>query len=150
MAITQEHKKKIKSLKEKIDQRRTKVYFLNLQGYSNQEITDNLRVSLSTVEKDLHHMRYYCLKWSKQVIEMSYATPIAESFNQIDLVQKELWNIYRKEKNNAQKRRILDSIVANSVKKGTFLKNHLWKSDYERNELQNLENEVVKEIETQV
>ena len=149
-AITQEHQNKVKTLKEKIDQRRTKVYLLNLQGYSNQEIADSLCVSLSTIEKDLHHMRYYCLKWSKQILQMSRATPTAESFYQIDLVQKELWNMYRKEKTIAQKRKILDSIVNNSVKKGTFMKDKYWKSDYEREELQNLENEVVKEIETQL
>jgi len=150
MAITQEHHKKVKTLKEKIDQRRTKVYLLNLQGYSNQEIVDNLDVSLSTIEKDLHHMRYYCLKWSKQILQMSRSTPTAESFYQIDLVQKELWNMYRKEKTIAQKRRILDSIVNNSVKKGAFMKDKYWFSKSEGEQLEDLEKEIVKEIETQL
>ena len=58
---------KITALKEKIEDRRRKVYQLDLQGFSNDDITNKLDVSLSTIEKDLHYMRYYCLKWSKEV-----------------------------------------------------------------------------------
>ncbi|MGI0076032.1 MAG: hypothetical protein ACREAU_01330, partial [Nitrosopumilaceae archaeon] len=37
--------------------------------------------------------------------------------NQIDLVQSELWKLYRAEKDVNTKKRILDSIVSNSIKK---------------------------------
>jgi len=107
--------------KEKIEERRKMVYVLDLQGYSNQEIAKNLCVSLSTIEKDLYYMKYYCLKWSKDLLGASRKKPLLDSFNQIGIVQKELWNMYREEKSVHLKKRILDSIVSNSIKKDKLL-----------------------------
>ncbi|MEX0640883.1 MAG: ECF-type sigma factor [Nitrosopumilaceae archaeon] len=103
--------------KSAIEKRRHKVYLLNLQGFSNTEIAKEINVSLSTVEKDLHYMKYYCIKWTKEILDFGRGKPILDICNQIDLVQSELWKLYRTEKDVNTKKRILDSIVSNSIKK---------------------------------
>ncbi len=108
---------KITGTKESIEKRRNRVYLLGLQGYSNNEIANSLGVSLSTIEKDLYYMKYYCLKWTKAILDGGGRKTFLDSCNQIDLVQAELWNMYRKEDDVNAKKRILDSIVVNSVKR---------------------------------
>ncbi len=103
--------------KESIEKRRNRVYLLGLQGYSNNQIANSLRVSLSTIEKDLHYMKYYCLKWTKDMMDVGRRKSFLDACNQIELVQTELWNMYRKEDDVTTKKRILDSIVSNSIKK---------------------------------
>ena len=112
-----EQEQKVTVLTDKIDERRYKVYLLNLQGFSNKEIAENLGTSLSTIEKDLHHMRYFSIKWFKEVVDGDRTKSFLDSCNQIDLVQTELWKMYRIEKDVIAKKRILDSIVSNSIKK---------------------------------
>jgi len=108
---------KITGTKESIEKRRNRVYLLSLQGYSNNQIVNSLGVSLSTIEKDLHYMKYYCLKWTKDMRDVGKEKSFLDVCNQIELVQAELWNMYRKEDNVNAKKRILDSIVSNSIKK---------------------------------
>jgi len=57
------HAQKFTDSKENIDQRRKKVYSLHLVSYTNKEIADNLQVSLSTVEKDLHAVNGSIRDW---------------------------------------------------------------------------------------
>jgi len=112
-----EQEQKITGLKDKIDERRYQVYLMDLQGFSNNEIADKLGASQSTIEKDLHHMRYFCIKWYKEILDGGRGKSFLDSNNQIDIVQDELWKLYRKETNVNAKKRILDSIVTNSIKK---------------------------------
>jgi len=117
-----EQEQKVTVLTDKIDERRYKVYLLNLQGFSNKEIAENLGTSLSTIEKDLHHMRYFSVKWYKEVMDSDRTKSFLDSCNQIDFVQTELWKMYRSEKDVIAKKRILDSIVSNSIKKNKGFK----------------------------
>ncbi len=125
-----EQEQNVTGLKDKIDERRYKVYLMDLQGISNNEIADNLGASLSTIEKDLHHMRYFSIKWFKEVVDGDRTKSFLDSCNQIDLVQTELWKMYRSEKDLIAKKRILDSIVTNSIKKEQGFKR---KSGYSEN-----------------
>jgi len=111
------HEAKFTGTKDGIEKRRNKVYLLSLQGYSNNQIAKSLGVSLSTIEKDLNYMKYYCLKWTKDIMDVGRRKSFLDAYNQIDLVQVELWNMYRKEDDATAKKRILDSIVSNSIKK---------------------------------
>ena len=112
-----EQEQKVTGLKDKIDERRYQIYLMNLQGFSNNEIADKLDASLSTIEKDLHYMRYFCIKWYKEVLDGGRRKSLLDSYNQIDIVQAELWKMFRKETDVNAKKRILDSIVTNSIKK---------------------------------
>ena len=103
--------------KEKIEERRKKVSFLDSQGFSNEEMAKQLVVSPSTIEKDLHHMKYYYLKWSQEMLELDYMKPLLEAKAQLDFIQKELWIMYRKEENDEVKRQILNSITSIATKK---------------------------------
>ena len=140
------HHQKIKSIKDKIDERRNKVYRLKLQGYSPQEIADELEISLSTVEKDIHHMKYFCLKWSKDIITESARKPFVDSYTQIEIVQKELWKIYRAEKDNKVKKRILDAIITNSLKQDKLVQYR--RLEYsEENKVEEIEKALTEEAE---
>ncbi len=112
-----EQEQKITGLKDKIDERRYQVYLMDLQGFNNNEIADKLGASLSTIEKDLHHMRYFCIKWYKEILDGGRGKSFLDSNNQIDIVQDELWKLFRKETDVNAKKQILDSIVTNSIKK---------------------------------
>ncbi len=112
-----EQEQKITGLKDMIDERRYQVYLMDLQGFNNNEIADKLGVSLSTIEKDLHHMRYFCIKWYKEILDGGRGKSFLDSNNQIDIVQDELWKMFRKETGVNAKKRILDSVVTNSIKK---------------------------------
>lgn len=112
----------IKTKKDEIDERRNKIYKLKLQGYTEQEIADELKISISTVERDIRHMKYFCIKWSKDIIAASMTKPLVDSYMQIEIVQKELWNLYRAEKQIRTKKRILDAIIANSLKQDKLVK----------------------------
>ncbi len=116
-----EQTQKIMGVKDKIDERRYQVYLMDLQCINNNEIADKLGVSLSTIEKDLYHMRYFCVKWYKDVMDSSTKS-FLDLYNQIDIVQAELWKMYRKETDVNVKKRILDSIVSNSIKKNKGFK----------------------------
>jgi len=143
------YEQKITGLKDKIEKRRRNVYILDLQGYGNQEIADMLNVSISTIEKDLHFMKYYCLKWSGELIRMGRGIPFGDAFNQLDLVQKELWNMYRAEKSTSTKKRILDSIAANSVKKGNLFSGRPYGSYMDDLEMHKMEQEVENDISSE-
>ena len=132
------HHLKVRATKDQIDERRNKIYKMKLQGYAEQEIADELKISLSTVEKDVHHMKFYCLKWSKDIITESTRKPFVDAYTQIEIVQKELWTIYRAEKDNKIKKRILDAIITNSLKQDKLVQ-------YRRLELR--EENAVEEIE---
>jgi len=138
----------IEKSKDRLEQRRKMIYVLDMQGYPQKEIAELLGASLSTVEKDLHLMRYYCLRWSSDLIKTSRTTPLVDSFNQIDSVQKELWAMYRFEKDFSKKHKLLDSIVSNCVKRGNLLKERRWYSEHEEKELQRLENEFSEELQS--
>ena len=125
-----EQEQKITGLKDKIDERRYQVYLMDLQGISNNEIADNLGASLSTKEKDLHHMQYCSIKGFREVVEGDGTKSFLESYNQIGLVQTEIWKMYRSEKDLIAKKRILDSIVTSSIKKAQRFKR---KSGYSEN-----------------
>ncbi|MBI5698054.1 MAG: hypothetical protein HZC29_06160, partial [Thaumarchaeota archaeon] len=116
------HHLRVRATKDQIDERRNRIYKLKLQGYTEQEIADELKISISTVEKDVHHMKYFCVKWSKDIISASTTKPLVDSYTQIEIVQKELWNLYRAEKQIKTKKRILDAIIANALKKDNLVK----------------------------
>lgn len=142
---------RIRSTKDEIDKRRNKIYRLKLQDFSPQEIANELKISLSTVEKDIHHMKYFCIKWSKDIIASSMTKPLVDSYTEIELVQKELWNLYRAEKQIKTKKKILDAIIANSLKKDNLVKYRRLGQDDERtlDELEKaLDEEAEKESES--
>lgn len=142
-------KQRIRNIKQKIEERRNKAYVASLQGYTNQEIANNLGVSLSTIEKDMYFMKYHCLKWAHDIFSTNKHKPLVDSYNQIELVQIELWNLYRNEKDPELKRKILDSITSNSIKKDKILyEKKFTPRDEERLEI--LEKEVENDITSEL
>ena len=133
---------KFTGLKDKIEERRNKVFHLDLQGFSDQEIAKQTGVSLSTIEKDLHYMKYYCVKWYRDLELGDSGIPVLESCTQIDMVLNELWGLYRKEKKSSIKKRILDSIAGNSIKKRKFFSKYLSDPDYLEKQFKKLQKEI--------
>ena len=87
-------------------------------------------------------MKYYCVKWYRDLTLDGSGIPLVESCSQIDIVQKELWSLYRKEKLSSTKKRILDSIVANSLKKRDYFNQYLGISDIIESRAKKLEKEI--------
>lgn len=137
-----EQEQKFTAFQDKIEERRHRVYTMNLQGFGNQEIAEKLGTSLSTIEKDLHHMRYFCLKWTKEILDDGSIKTFFDSCSQIDLVQDELWKMYRKEDNANSKKKILDSIVTNSIKKDKGVGEKVGFSDWHKRKLEELKEEM--------
>jgi len=136
---------KFTALKEKIEERRKKVSFLDSQGYSNEEIAKKLEVSLSTIEKDLNHMKYYYLKWSQEMLQLDYMKPYLEAKAQLDYIQKELWIMYRKEENEVVKRQILNSITSVATKKMNIKSNYHF-TEHAENVMRRLKKKTMEDL----
>lgn len=50
-----------------VSTRRKLVHSLDLQGFTNQEIAEQVNVSLSTIEKDLSEMRQNIREWFSEI-----------------------------------------------------------------------------------
>ena len=96
--------------------RQKQVYVMELQGFKNKEIADKIGVSESTIEKDLHEIRENAESWFMDISKNGLDKSMVDALFQTDLVQKELWLLYRGESKNVEKIKILNSIVSNSVK----------------------------------
>jgi len=136
---------KLTGLKESIEERRRQVYLLDLQGFSNSEIATTLQVSLSTVEKDLHFMKYYSAKWYQEIFVTGLSNPLLDYYNQTEIVQRELWTMFRQEEKTTVRKSILDSIVSNSIKKRDYFE------DYypDKYDLEGKIKQLEKEVETE-
>lgn len=98
-------------------ERQKQIYTMNLQGFQNKEISEHLDVSLSTVEKDLHEIRTESKDWFKEVSKSGLSKSLIDAVLQIDIIQKELWKLYRKETKQQLKIKLLETIVNSSLKK---------------------------------
>jgi len=138
--------KKITGLKERIEERKRQVYLLDLQGLSNIEISKKLQASLSTIEKDLHFMKYYSAKWYREIFSIDLVNPLLDSCNLIDIVQKELWKMFRAEEKTSIRKKLLDSIISNSIKKRDYFRHHSPNKFDQDGKILLLENEIKEEL----
>jgi len=147
--VVETHKnqeQKVTGLKERIEERRRQVYLLDLQGLSNIEISKKLQSSLSTIEKDLHFMKYYSGKWYQEIFSIGLSNPLLDSCNLIDIAQKELWKMFRAEEKTSIRKKLLDSIISNSIKKRDYFRNH-YPNTYTRDEkIRKLEREIEEDL----
>lgn len=97
--------------------RQKQVYLLDLQGYGNQEVADKLTVSLSTIEKDLHEIREQSKAWFVEMTKSGLGKSLVDACFQLDLVQQELWKMFRESPPNQLKIKILSAISDTSFKK---------------------------------
>ena len=124
------------------------MYQLSLQGYSNNEISKELQVSLSTIEKDLHYMCWHCLKWTQDIVASNAKKPMFDSYTRIEIAQKELWGSYRAEKEPKTKRQILNSIVTNSIKQDKLAQRRSL-TEYDEKHIEEIEEELELEAKSE-
>jgi len=110
------------TVKEKIENRQNQVYIMDLQGVSNEEISEKFGMSLSTVEKDLHEMRKNYKKRLKTLDLIGYRTAFLATNSQLEEIQKESWRLYRDEKNVKTKTNLLRLISETAIKEVELLK----------------------------
>jgi len=137
---------KVTGLKERIEERRRQVYLLDLQGMSNIEISKKLQASLSTIEKDLHFMKYYSAKWYQEIFSIDLVNPLLDSCNLIDIVQKELWKMFRAEGKTSIRKKLLDSIISNSIKKRDYFRRHYPNRYSQEGKIRNLEKIIEEDL----
>ena len=119
---------KARSVKEKIRSRQHDIHLLHLRGFRNKEIADNLEVSLSTVEKDLHDIRQETKSWIEDFRSEEVYCSFRNSYEQLEQIQKELWKKYREGKDPKMQIKILDSL-ADKITKFNFIikeRKNLW------------------------
>ena len=115
-------KQKLTVEKMSISNRRKLVHSLDLQGFSNQEISEQMNVSLSTVEKDLNEMRQSIREWFSELGSEERYLAFIDAVIHIDIVQKQLWKMTREEKDQKEKVKLLGQITDNAVKKAGLFK----------------------------
>jgi Bacterial regulatory proteins, luxR family len=119
------HEQKIKGIKESMNNRRLQVLKQKIQGFTNQEIANNLNVSLSTVEKDVSRIKDFSFKLFNDLKEAGVITEIAKSYTQIEIIEAKLWEIYKK---NEAKPDFQVSVLKN-LSDLTFRKMELFRSE---------------------
>ena len=98
------------TVQEKIEERRKFAYLLDLKGYSNSYIASKLAVSESTIVKDLRFMRN---DWKMRFMQLEisgYVHAFLDAKEHLELVTRELWQLYDVEENSKIKVNILNSI----------------------------------------
>ena len=103
--------------------RKKLAYSLDLQGKTNKEIAELLGVSLSTVEKDLHHCREHARDWFSEIGSTDRYLAFVDATLNLDEIQKDLWRLATLEKDTMKKVKLLSKIADNSIKKA-----HMYKS----------------------
>jgi len=91
-------------------------------------------------------MKYYCLKWQKELLEINYGKPLVDSSHQIELAQKELWRLFREEEDVIKKKKILDSILS-AAAKNLAIKSRSIMSGHADEVLRELEKEALKNLD---
>jgi len=114
-----------------ISDRRKLVHTLDLQEYTNQEIADQVGVSLSSVEKDLCETRQSIREWFSQLGSEERYMAFVDAVLHIDSVQKQLWKMTREEKDPKEKAKLFQQITDNAEKKvGLFKTSEAYLTGY--------------------
>lgn len=108
--------------KERIEDRRKLVYSLHLQGLLNSEIATLMKVSLSTVEKDLHEIRTNIQLWFSDFESDGIRNAYRDSFELLDIIKGKLLRACRDEMDTTMKIKVLDSLADKILKKLFILK----------------------------
>lgn len=98
-------------------ERQKQTYLLDLQGFSNKEIAEKQRVSLSTVEKDLHTIKESAKSWFLFITHNGMGKSLADALVQIDESQRQFWKMFRETDDKHIQVKILNSVTNLSMKK---------------------------------
>ena len=90
------HEQKLTDTEKKsIDDRRKHAHSLDLQGFTNNEISEKLNVSESTVEKDLHEVRESVRNWFSELGSIDRYQAFVDASIHIEYAQRTLENTQR-------------------------------------------------------
>lgn len=98
-------------------ERQKQVYLLDLQGYKNQDIAGKLQVSLSTIERDLREIKEQSKSWFIEMTKNGLGKSFVDAYFQLNLVEHELWSMYRESVQHHLKIKILTAIADIAFKK---------------------------------
>ncbi len=105
-----------------ISDRRKLVHTLDVQGFTNQEIADQVGVSVSSVEKDLSETRQSIREWFSQIGSEERYMAFVDAILHLDAIQKQLWKMTREEKDPREKAKLFQQITDNAEKKAGLFK----------------------------
>ena len=105
-----------------ISDRRKLIHTLDLQGFANQEIADQVGVSLSSVEKDLSEIRQNIREWFSQLGSVERYLAFVDAVLHLDAVQKQLWKMTREEQDSKERAKLFQQITDNAEKKAGLFK----------------------------
>lgn len=96
--------------KDKIKFRRDRVNRLRLQGYINEEISQKVGCSLSTIEKDLHDIRERSKQWYENESINDFCQSLHDSIIILDNAIVDLQILYKEHDDLSSKLEILSKI----------------------------------------
>jgi len=108
--------------KKSLEERRKLAYSLDLRGKNNIEIAEQLGVSLSTVEKDLHWCREHVRDWFSEIGSTERYCVLVDALIHFKNVKRDLWTLYYKEKDNLKASNLLCKIAEIVVKENNLYK----------------------------
>jgi predicted transcriptional regulator len=106
--------------------RRQQVWDLYTQGYSKIKIAKKLKISSKTVSRDMQQIRKEAAYWVDELHRGEIQVQQKRSFDSIQRVSNELWNIYDDVKEENNKIKILNNIAQNSKLSLQMISNDIW------------------------
>jgi len=95
--------------------RKKKIWDLMMQGFSQDLIAKKLNVSPKTVSRDFKEIKKDSVQWMETFPRGQLQIYYRSDFETFDKVNSELWEIYRKTKDEKLKIKILSNISGNKV-----------------------------------
>lgn len=116
---------------QKAHMRRKIVNRLNIRGFTDHEIARQLGYSVSTIEKDLHHIRVKSKKWYNAEAVTDYCQSLNDAITLYDIALSDLRLLYGEEVKNEIKLKIIQTMLEITEKRNQMyektkaVKNHL-------------------------
>lgn len=101
-------------IKNKIDERRKRVWNLLIQGFTQQQIADKLGVSFKTISRDYHQLKMDSIEWMESLPKGQIQLYHKTKFETVERVSHELWELYEKTEDQKLKLKILSTIAEKS------------------------------------
>jgi len=93
------------------EDRKSKVWELSLQGFTQQQIAKKFDVSLKTISRDFHELKKEAAEWMETLPKGQLQMYHKSNFEIIEQVTRELWKLYEETEDEKLKLKILNTIA---------------------------------------
>ena len=119
------------------EERKSQVWDLTLQGFTQEEIAEKLDVSTKTISRDAKEIKKDSIRWMDTLPRGQIQMYHLSNFETIERVNKELWKLFETTEDDKLKVKILKTIADNRKTHANLL---------ERSDLMHLGNTLHQEL----